>query len=63
MLRHGGFYGPGTSISADGEHLAAIRKRRFPIIGDGGAKAKRELGWQPRHPSWREGFAELARGS
>jgi nucleoside-diphosphate-sugar epimerase len=21
------------------------------------AKAKRELGWQPRHPSWREGFA------
>jgi len=24
------------------------------------AKAKRELGWTPRHPSWREGFAELA---
>ncbi|MBM9509129.1 NAD-dependent epimerase/dehydratase family protein [Actinacidiphila acididurans] len=22
------------------------------------AKAKRELGWQPRHPSWRQGFAE-----
>ena len=21
------------------------------------AKAKRELGWQPRHPSWRHGFA------
>jgi len=21
------------------------------------AKAKRELGWRPRHPSWREGFA------
>ncbi|WP_019819545.1 NAD-dependent epimerase/dehydratase family protein [Saccharomonospora saliphila] len=22
------------------------------------AKAKRELGWQPRHPSWRQGFAD-----
>jgi nucleoside-diphosphate-sugar epimerase len=21
------------------------------------AKAKRKLGWQPRYPSWREGFA------
>jgi nucleoside-diphosphate-sugar epimerase len=21
------------------------------------AKAKRELGWQPRQPSWRQGFA------
>jgi nucleoside-diphosphate-sugar epimerase len=21
-------------------------------------KAKRELGWQPRYPSWRQGFAE-----
>ena len=24
--------------------------------GASNAKAKRELGWQPRHPSWREGF-------
>ena len=23
------------------------------------AKAKRELGWRPAHPSWREGFAEI----
>ncbi|MGZ6709203.1 MAG: NAD-dependent epimerase/dehydratase family protein, partial [Solirubrobacteraceae bacterium] len=23
------------------------------------AKAKRELGWTPRHPSWREGFAAV----
>ncbi|MFI1567194.1 NAD-dependent epimerase/dehydratase family protein [Streptomyces sp. NPDC020490] len=30
--------------------------------GFSNAKAKRELGWQPRHPSWRTGFAaELAR--
>jgi hypothetical protein len=22
------------------------------------AKAKKELGWQPAHPSWRSGFSE-----
>ena len=26
--------------------------------GFSNAKAKREFGWQPRHPSWREGFKE-----
>ncbi len=141
VLRYGGFYGPGTSLSADGEHLEQVRRRRFPVVGDGAgvwsfvhiedaadatvaavqrgrrgiynivddeparvadwlpalagtlgakpphrvprvlgrllageaaavmmtevrgasnAKAKRELGWQPSHPSWREGFAEIA---
>src|SRR5215211_2854344 len=140
-LRYGGFYGPGTSLWPGGEQVEAIRKRRFPIVGDGGgvislihvedaaeatvltlergrrgiynvvdnspvrmadwlpelaavlgakrprriprwigrliagepavammtdargasnAKAKREFGWQPRYPSWREGFAEVA---
>jgi nucleoside-diphosphate-sugar epimerase len=140
-LRYGGFYGPGTSIWAGGEHLEPIRQRKFPVVGNGagvwsfihiedaadatvaatehgprgiynivddepapvsewlpdlaravGARAprhvplwlgrmlageaaavmmtevrgasnlkpKRELGWQPRHPSWREGFTGLA---
>jgi nucleoside-diphosphate-sugar epimerase len=135
ILRYGGFYGPGTSLAADGEHAELIRKRKFPVVGDGAgvwsfvqiedaaeatvaalthgrrgiynvvddepapvaewlpvvanglgakpprhvprwlgrllageaavvmmteirgasnAKAKRELGWQPRHPSWRQ---------
>jgi 2-alkyl-3-oxoalkanoate reductase len=141
VLRYGGFYGPGTSISLapDAVMAAPIRKRRFPIVGDGGgvwshvhiedaaaatvaavdhgepgiynivddepapvrewlpvlasaldakpprriprwlgrlaagetatvmmtnargasnAKAKRELGWQPRYASWRQGFAQ-----
>jgi nucleoside-diphosphate-sugar epimerase len=141
VLRYGGFYGPGTSISRapDAVMSAPIRKRQFPIIGDGGgvfshvhvedaavataiavehgqpgiyyivddepapvrewlpvlasaldakpprriprwlgrlaageaatlvmteargasnAKAQRELGWQPRYPSWRLGFAQ-----
>ena len=142
VLRYGGFYGPGTSLSPEGgEQTKQIRARRFPVVGDGGGvwsfvhiedaadatvaavtrgrpgiynivdddpapvaewlpaaasavgakpprhvprwlgrlvagevgvvimtdvrgasndKAKRELGWAPRHPSWREGFAEVA---
>jgi nucleoside-diphosphate-sugar epimerase len=141
VLRYGGFYGPGTSLGPDGELVELIRKRRFPVVGNGAgvwsfihiedaaeatvagiergrtgvynivddepaatsewlpavaaalgakpprhvprllgrlvggeaaavmmtemrgasnAKAKRELGWQPHHPSWREGFAEAA---
>jgi nucleoside-diphosphate-sugar epimerase len=37
-LRYGAFYGPGTQISADPEAqlTKAIRKRQFPVIGDGG---------------------------
>jgi nucleoside-diphosphate-sugar epimerase len=37
-LRYGGFYGPGTSIALnpDGEQVTMMRKRRLPIIGDGG---------------------------
>jgi nucleoside-diphosphate-sugar epimerase len=143
VLRYGWFYGPGTSLSPDGEQFELIRRRKFPLVGDGGgiwsfihiadaaeatvaaierghrgvynvvdddpapvaewlpalaqtlgakkpvrvprfvgrlfagqagvvmmtelrgasnAKAKRELAWRPTHPSWREGFAELARG-
>ena len=38
VLRYGGFYGPRTSISLapDAVMAAPIRKRRFPIVGDGG---------------------------
>jgi nucleoside-diphosphate-sugar epimerase len=141
ILRYGGFYGPGTSLAGDGEHAEMIRRRKFPVVGDGAgvwsfvhiadaaeatvaaleggrrgiynvvddeptpvrewlpavastlgakhprhvprwagrllageaaavmmtevrgasnAKAKRELGWQPAHPSWRQGIAEAA---
>jgi nucleoside-diphosphate-sugar epimerase len=34
-LRYGNFYGPGTGFAADGALVAQIRKRRFPIVGDG----------------------------
>jgi nucleoside-diphosphate-sugar epimerase len=30
------------------------------VRGASNAKAKRELGWQPAHPSWRQGFVESA---
>jgi nucleoside-diphosphate-sugar epimerase len=140
VLRYGGFYGPNTSLGADGEQTDAVRQRKFPVVGDGGgvwsfihiadaaeatvaaiergqrgvynvvddepakvaewlpelartlgtkkpmhvprfvgrlltgeigvammtelrgasnAKAKRELGWSPAHPSWREGFRDM----
>jgi nucleoside-diphosphate-sugar epimerase len=38
VLRYGGFYGPGTGISLapDAEMSGPVRKRRFPIVGDGG---------------------------
>jgi nucleoside-diphosphate-sugar epimerase len=138
VLRYGHFYGPGTSLAAGTEQVELIRRRKFPLVGDGGgvwsfihiadaaeatvaavargsrgiynvvdddpapvakwlpalaqelgakkpvrvprfigrlfageagvvmmtevrgasnAKAKRELGWRPAHPSWRQGFA------
>jgi nucleoside-diphosphate-sugar epimerase len=31
------------------------------VRGASNEKAKRELGWQPRFPSWREGLAEVAK--
>jgi nucleoside-diphosphate-sugar epimerase len=138
VLRYGGFYGPGTSLAPGAEQVELVRRRKFPLVGDGGgvwsfihvadaaeatvaavergsrgiynvvdddpapvakwlpalaeevgakkpmrvprfvgrlfageagvmmmtelrgasnAKAKRELGWRPAHPSWRQGFA------
>jgi nucleoside-diphosphate-sugar epimerase len=137
VLRYGAFYGPGTSMEPGSAQLEMIRKRSFPVVGDGGgvwsfvhvadaaeatvaaiengargvynivdddpapvaewlpevaamlgakkpmrvprfvgrlaageagvvlmtelrgasnAKAKRELGWRPAHPSWRQGL-------
>jgi nucleoside-diphosphate-sugar epimerase len=138
VLRYGAFYGPGTSLTPGSTQFELVRKRKFPLVGDGGgvwsfihvadaaeatvaavehgsrgvynvvdddpapvaewlpalaqalgakkpmrvprfvarllageagvmmmtemrgasnAKAKRELGWGPAHPSWRQGFA------
>lgn len=40
-----------------GEHMVAMMTE---VRAGSNAKAKRELGWHPSHPSWRTGFAEIA---
>ena len=36
VLRYGAFYGPGTSLTPGGEQFELVRRRRFPLVGDGG---------------------------
>ena len=42
---------------AVGEHLVVMMTESR---AGSNAKAKRELMWRPHHPSWRQGFAEIA---
>jgi nucleoside-diphosphate-sugar epimerase len=43
-----------------GDHLVSMMTE---VRASSNAKARRELGWQPAHPSWRQGFAEVASGA
>jgi nucleoside-diphosphate-sugar epimerase len=43
---------------AAGEHIVVMMTQSR---AGSNVKAKRELGWSPRHPSWRQGFAEIIR--
>src|SRR3954452_17579684 len=36
VLLYGGFYGPGTSMAPGEQLFEMIRKRKFPLVGDGG---------------------------
>jgi nucleoside-diphosphate-sugar epimerase len=36
VLRYGAFYGPGTSLAPGEEQFELVRKRKFPLVGDGG---------------------------
>jgi nucleoside-diphosphate-sugar epimerase len=36
VMRYGAFYGPGTSMALDGEQFELIRRRKFPLVGNGG---------------------------
>src|SRR4051794_7803947 len=36
VLRYGAFYGPGTSLAPDEEQFELVRRRKFPLVGDGG---------------------------
>ncbi|MGA9371527.1 MAG: NAD(P)-dependent oxidoreductase [Solirubrobacterales bacterium] len=35
-LRYGNFYGPGTGFASDGDLVEMVRKRKLPVVGDGG---------------------------
>jgi nucleoside-diphosphate-sugar epimerase len=43
-----------------GEHLVTVMNE---IRGVSNAKIKRELGWTPQWPSWREGFREVSKSA
>jgi nucleoside-diphosphate-sugar epimerase len=36
VLRYGAFYGPGTSMAPGSEQFELVRRRKFPLVGDGG---------------------------
>jgi nucleoside-diphosphate-sugar epimerase len=36
VLRYGAFYGPGTSMAPGEEQFELVRKRKFPVVGNGG---------------------------
>ena len=36
VLRYGAFYGPGTALASGEEQFELIRRRKFPVVGDGG---------------------------
>jgi hypothetical protein len=40
--------------------MIVIAGAGYEARGASNAKAKRELGWRPAHPGWREGFAAVA---
>jgi len=35
VLRYGAFYGPGTGLAPGGDQLEPIKRRQFPVVGDG----------------------------
>ena len=36
VMRYGAFYGPATSIAPGTEQVELVRRRKFPLVGDGG---------------------------
>jgi nucleoside-diphosphate-sugar epimerase len=36
VLRYGGFYGTGSGLAEGGTYLEDVRRRRWPVVGDGG---------------------------
>jgi predicted DNA-binding protein (MmcQ/YjbR family) len=57
VLRYGALYGPGTSMAPGEEPFEMIRKRKFPIVGDGGGvwSAVEEFPFDPETPVFKVG--------
>ena len=54
VLRYGAFYGPGTSLAPGEEQFELVRKRKFPVVGDGGGVWSSSISPTPlRRPSQR----------
>jgi nucleoside-diphosphate-sugar epimerase len=69
VLRYGAFYGPGTSIAPGGEQFELVRRRKFPLVGDGGGvwsfihvADAAEAGRDHRRPLARRFFAAAEQG-
>jgi nucleoside-diphosphate-sugar epimerase len=43
VLRYGMFYGPGTSMSPGGGRFEMVRKRKFPVVGNGAGVVRDRL--------------------
>jgi nucleoside-diphosphate-sugar epimerase len=42
VLRYGAFYGPGTSLAPGAAQVELVRRRKFPLVGDGGGGRARQ---------------------
>ena len=61
VLRYGAFYGPGTSMAPGSEQFEMIRKRKFPVVGDGGECGRSSTSpTQQKPPSQRSITATVA---
>jgi hypothetical protein len=47
----------GGAVKGEQDPLDPTPALMTEIRGASNVKAKGELGWQPRHPSWRQGLA------
>lgn len=56
VLRYGAFYGPETNMTAGSAQIELVHKRKFPVVGDGGAHSPVLSGRRAR----RSRFAQIA---
>jgi nucleoside-diphosphate-sugar epimerase len=60
VLRYGAFYGPGTSLAPGAEQVELVRRRKFPLVGDGGGVWSSSTSPTRRRRRWRRWSAPVA---